>query len=60
MDNFGCQHTDYSLLANILVSNFIEQFKSEIGLKSLTISGSCFFGIKVIKELLMDYKLALP
>lgn len=39
-----------SLLARILVMNFIEELRSEMGLKSTTLSGFAFLGTRVIYE----------
>ena len=57
-----CQHQYYSLqlLAKIVMRSLMLQFRREMGLKSLTVSGLLIFGTKVMKELLMLSKIILP
>jgi hypothetical protein len=49
-----------NLLARTLVISFTEEFRREIGLKSLTLMGPSILGIKVMKEPLILCKQTFP
>jgi hypothetical protein len=48
------------MLARTLVISFTEEFRREIGLKSLTLMGPSILGIKVMKEPLILCKQTFP